>query len=81
MTVILALPWIYLIMPALLPDFQVDSFTSALTPAALIGGGLFIGGIATDAFPNGLLLGDTDKTAVFEGKSAGLDLQGPDGSE
>ncbi|MBI1290908.1 hypothetical protein GC173_06640 [bacterium] len=81
MATILALPWIYLILPSLLPDFQVDSFTSALVPAALVGGGLFIGGLVTQSFPNGLLLGDTDSKAVFEGRSAGLDLSAPNGNE
>lgn len=81
MTVIVALPWVYLILPALLPDFQVDSFTSALVPSVLVGGGLFIGGMLTNSFPNGLLLGETDSNKVFLDRSAGTDLMGVDPAE
>jgi hypothetical protein len=76
MAVILALPWIYFFLPTMLPDFQVDSFGAALVPAMMIGGGLFIGGLVTNSFPNGLLLGHTDSQNVFVGRSAGTDLVG-----
>jgi uncharacterized BrkB/YihY/UPF0761 family membrane protein len=81
MVVIVSVLWIYLIMPAVLPDFQADTFVATLVPSVLIGAGLFIGGIATNSFPNGLLLGTTDDQKVFIDRSAGLDLYGTKGEE
>jgi len=73
-TVVLAVLWIHLILPALLPDFQVNALSASCVPAVCLGLAVLVSGMALGEFPQGIGVGQ--QQAIFEGRSAGLDLGG-----